>query len=138
MVMTALFTALCVIAFAAAVHAGDITVHVPVELNNMPPDVTKGIVKCEAFSADTAGQIRLQQPLGSANVQFDIVGNNYNSTINLVIKNAEKNPPAIACKCSLLLIDRRGDSFAADQALVHYRYRVDGSKPVRTSSTIVI
>jgi hypothetical protein len=138
MVMTALFSALFVIVFAAAVHAGDITVHVPVELNNMPPDIIKGIVQCDAFVANAGGQISLQQPIGSANAPFDIVGNNYSSTLNLIIKNAGKNPPAIGCRCVLRLIDRMGNTLFPDQALSHYNYRVDGSKPARTSSTIVI
>jgi hypothetical protein len=124
-----------VIFFAMPVDAIELTLNIPVELVNMPDTVTGGSVRCQAHGANRVSSIQYgSQFLGENQVRFDIRGT-YRSTLKVVIKNNQPNPPnGLGYKCSLFLLDARQTKDAGgweNAANVLNRYAIDTSKPVR-------
>jgi len=133
-----LFCALYLVVFVASLHAADITLHVPVGLTNIPAAITEGAVACNAYAANVNGVIITKSLLGQGRTTFHITGNNYNATVDVIIKNQSNNPPYIGWICNLMLQNNgeRGELDGAERAL--FGYTIDTSKPVKysTSGTI--
>ena len=123
------------IVFAAPAQAIDVTFHVPVQLANMPASITGGAVNCAAYSADRiAGFMYPSSSLGKGTTNFVIRGN-FNSTVDVVIRNYEKFPASgLGWQCVLFLIDRAEDDQrigGKPAGIVIGKYAVDKSKPVK-------
>lgn len=125
------FCTLQLIVFAAPAQAIDVTLHVPVQLANMPASITGGAVNC----ADrVAGFMYPSSSLGKGTTNFVIRGN-FNSTVDVVIRNYEKFPASgLGWQCVLFLIDRAEDDQrigGKPAGIVIGKYAVDKSKPVK-------
>ena len=125
------FCTLQLIVFAAPAQAIDVTFHVPVQLANMPASITGGAVNC----ADrVAGFMYPSSSLGKGTTNFVIRGN-FNSTVDVVIRNYEKFPASgLGWQCVLFLIDRAEDDQrigGKPAGIVIGKYAVDKSKPVK-------
>ena len=128
------FCTLQLIVFAAPAQAIDVTFHVPVQLANMPASITDGTVKCAAYVADRArGVTYPSSSLGKGTTNFVIRGN-FNSTVDVVIRNYEKFPTSgLGWQCVLFLTDRAEDDqrIGKPAGIVMGKYAVDTSKPVK-------
>ncbi len=113
----------------------ELTLNIPVELVNMPDSVTGGYIRCQAHGANRVSNVQYgSQFLGENQVRFDIKGT-YKSTVKVVIKNEQPNPPnGLGYKCMLFLFDasQRKDAAGWQTAgAVLNRYALDTSKPVK-------
>ena len=123
--------------FPVSLHAIDLTLHVPVELVNLPANITDGKVECSAFTASRISNT-FYAPALATDAKFFAISGNYTATVDIVLKAPGNNPPSgLGWRCFLFLRDANNRESGgvqwqpASRVMAGYAGIVDSSKPVR-------
>lgn len=129
---------LCLIGFVEMAHsaAADFTFHVPVEIANLPPDITQGEVYCNICFGSL-----VQEPLGMACPMnevmpipiiktFAIAGGRYTGTLDISVSHSRR-AEVKSWQCTLF-VQKNGARKRISQVLpASGEHSLDASKPLR-------